>query len=156
MNWNSPDLRGRRQLGLTLFLASLAVLFGASIAAFAYLRLTSPALQGSERMELPLVLGVSTVVLLGAGLAMYKATQNARRGHFPLLRRWLAWAWVDERVVYRCAGAGADAATRPPSGAGGEFLRHCVRAGRGSRAARGGRDGAVVGAGVEGAHESAR
>ena len=94
MNWNSPDLRGRRQLGLTLFLASLAMLFGASIAAFAYLRLTSPALQGSERMELPLVLGVSTVVLLGAGLAMYKATQNAKRGHFPLLQRWLARAWV--------------------------------------------------------------
>ena len=33
-------------------------------------------------MELPLVLGVSTVVLLGAGLAMYKATQNARRDTF--------------------------------------------------------------------------
>ena len=94
MNWNSPDLRGRRQLGLALFLVSLAVLFGASIAAFAYLRLTSPALQGSERIELPLVLGVSTAVLLVAGLAMYKATQHAKRGHFPLLRRWLAWAWV--------------------------------------------------------------
>ena len=94
MSWNSPDLRGRRQLGLTLFLSSLAVLFGASIAAFAYLRLTSPALQGSERIELPLALGVSTVVLLGAGLAMYKATHNARRGHFPLLRRWLVRAWV--------------------------------------------------------------
>ena len=94
MNWNSPDLRGRRQLGLALFLISLGMLFGASIAAFAYLRLTSPALQGSERIELPLALGVSTAVLLGAGVAMYKATQNAKRGHFPLLRRWLAWAWV--------------------------------------------------------------
>ena len=94
MSWNSPDLRGRRRLGLALFLSSLAMLFGASIAAFAYLRLTSPVLRGSERIELPLVLGVSTVVLLGAGLAMYKATQNARRGHFPLLRRWLARAWV--------------------------------------------------------------
>ena len=94
MNWNSPDIRGRSQLGLVLFLISLAMLFGASIAAFAYLRLTSPALQGSERIELPLALGVSTVVLLGAGVAMYKATQSAKRGHFSLLRRWLAWAWV--------------------------------------------------------------
>ena len=94
MNWNSPDIRGRRQLGLALFLISLGMLFGASIAAFAYLRLTSPALQGSERIELPLALGVSTVVLLGAGVAMYKATQNARRGNFPLLRRWLARTWV--------------------------------------------------------------
>ncbi len=93
MNWNSPDLRGRRQLGLTLFLLSLAMLFGASIAAFAYLRLTSPALQGNERLELPLVLVVATAVLLGAGLAMYQATQNAKRGHFPLLRRWLSWTW---------------------------------------------------------------
>lgn len=94
MNWNSPDLRGRRQLGLTLFLISLAMLFGASIAAFAYLRLTNPALQGSERMEMPLVLGVSTAVLLGAGLAMFKATQHAKRGRFPLLRQWLARAWL--------------------------------------------------------------
>ncbi len=94
MNWNSPDLRGRRQLGLALFLISLAMLFGASIAAFAYLRLTSPGLPGSERIELPLVLIVSTAVLLGAGLAVYQATQNAKRGHFPLLRRWLARAWV--------------------------------------------------------------
>ena len=43
-----PDLGGSRRMGMVLFLASLAMLFGASIAAFAYLRLTSAALVGSD------------------------------------------------------------------------------------------------------------
>ena len=60
------------------------MLFGASIAAFAYPAADQPGSTGSERIELPLALGVSTVVLLGAGVAMYMATQNAKRGHFPL------------------------------------------------------------------------
>ena len=156
MNWNSPDLRGRRQLGLTLFLLSLAMLFGASIAAFAYLRLTSPALQGNERLELPLVLVVATAVLLGAGLAMYQATQNAKRGHFPLLRRWLSWTWGLSALFIAVQVPGLiqllDRHRVLEESTYGIAFALVV----GACAACGRRHGAVVDAGLEGARESAR
>lgn len=93
-SWIAPDPGGSRRMGMGLFLVSLAMLFGASIAAFAFLRLTSPALQGSEPVELPLALFASTAALLGAGVAMHKAGQSARRGHFPHLRQWLGRTWM--------------------------------------------------------------
>ena len=92
--WNTPDPGGSRRLGMALFLVSLAMLFGASVVAFAYLRLTSPALQGLAPVELPLGLFASTAALMGAGWAVHKSWQSARRGHFPHLRRWLGRTWI--------------------------------------------------------------
>ena len=93
-----PDLGGSRRMGMVLFLASLAMLFGASIAAFAYLRLTSAALVGTDPVELPLELYGSTAGLLGAGLAMHRAWQSARRGDFLQLRQWLVWTWLSSAL----------------------------------------------------------
>ena len=89
-----PDPGGSRRMGMVLFLASLAMLFGASIVAFAYLRLTSSALAGTDPVELPLEIYGSTAALVGAGLAMHWSSQSARRGNFPQLRRWLGWTWL--------------------------------------------------------------
>ena len=93
-----PDPGGSRRMGMVLFLVSLGILFGASIAAFAYLRLTSAALVGTDPVELPLGIYGSTAVLLGAGLAMYRSQQSARRGDFPRLREWLAWTWLSSML----------------------------------------------------------
>lgn len=93
VGWDSPDLGGSRRMGMAFFLVSLTMLFGSSLVAVAYLRLTSPALQGLDPIELPLGLFVSTAALMGAGLTMHKSWQSARRGHFPRLRQWLGWTW---------------------------------------------------------------
>lgn len=93
MAWNAPDPGGSRRLGMTLFLVSLAMLFGSSVVAFGYLRFTSPALQGLTPVELPFGLFVSTAALLGAGWMVHRSWQSARRGTFPQLRRWLGWTW---------------------------------------------------------------
>jgi cytochrome c oxidase subunit III len=93
IGWNTPDPGGSRRLGMALFLVSLAMLFGASVVAFAYLRLTSPALQGLDPIELPLGLFASTAVLMGAGFTMHKSWQSARRGHFSHLRGWVGRTW---------------------------------------------------------------
>ena len=92
--WVGPDLGGRRRMGMVLFLVSLTMLFGANIVALAYLRMTSSALLGGDPIELPLAFFASTAALLGAGLAMHKAWQGARRGHFPHLRQWLGRTWL--------------------------------------------------------------
>ena len=92
--WSAPDPGGSRRIGMVLFLASLAILFGASIVAFVYLRLTSSALQGINALEIPLGLWGSTILLLGAGVSVHKAGQNARHGDFPQLRRWLGRTWI--------------------------------------------------------------
>ena len=49
--WVGPDLGGRRRMGMVLFLVSLTMLFGASIVALAYLRMTSSALLGGDPIE---------------------------------------------------------------------------------------------------------
>ena len=90
---DTPDSEGSLRLGMALFLVSLAMLFGSSVVALAYLRLTSPALQGLDPVELPLGLFASTAALMGAGFAMHKSWQSARRGHFPHLRGWLGRTW---------------------------------------------------------------
>ena len=48
MNWNSPDLRGRRQLGLALFLVSLAVLFGGQHRGFCLPAADQPSASGER------------------------------------------------------------------------------------------------------------
>ena len=83
-SWIAPDPGGSRRMGMGLFLVSLAMLFGASVAAFAFLRLTSPALQGSEPVELPLALFASTAALLVLG--MMDPPSVGRGGLAPLMR----------------------------------------------------------------------
>ena len=80
---NAPDPGGSRRMGMALFLVSLSMLFGATVGAFIFLRLTSASLQGLDPVELPLGLVVSTAVLMGAGWTVHRSWQSARRGHFP-------------------------------------------------------------------------
>ena len=83
------DLNPHLRLGMMLFLASLTMLFVASIVCYLVIRLASPATLPSGHIELPGGLWVSTVVLLGSGLTVYAADRSSRRDRIAALRLWL-------------------------------------------------------------------
>jgi len=77
------------RLGLLLFLASLAVLFGASIVGYLFIRLQSPLAPPPGHLLLPGGLWVSTLLLLATGWAIHMADRRARRRAGGSLRGWL-------------------------------------------------------------------
>lgn len=77
------------ELGLRLFLASLAVLFGASLVAYLVVRLTGQRLSSSAAVSLPPVLWASTALLLAASYALHRSVAAARSEKQARLRRWL-------------------------------------------------------------------
>jgi heme/copper-type cytochrome/quinol oxidase subunit 3 len=77
------------ELGLALFLTSLAVLFGASLVAYLVVRLTGERLSSSATVSLPPVLWVGTALLLAASFALHRSVAAARAEKLARLRRWL-------------------------------------------------------------------
>jgi cytochrome c oxidase subunit 3 len=84
----APDSR----IGLLLFLASLAMLFAASLLCFVIVRYTT-ALVPPGYLTLPPGFWVSTAVLLAAGVAIHRASRLAVAGRDSSLRLAMASAW---------------------------------------------------------------
>jgi cytochrome c oxidase subunit 3 len=83
---SSPPLDAAR-VGIVVFLAAEAMLFGGFIAAFLVFRLGSPAWPPPGEPRLPVgVTAVNTVVLLLSGLAMRAAVAARTRGDHAALR----------------------------------------------------------------------
>lgn len=77
------------RLGLLLFLASLAVFFGASIVGYLAIRLNSPLAPPPGHLALPPTLWISTAALLFTGWAIHMADRQARAGRIEVLHQWL-------------------------------------------------------------------
>lgn len=87
---DTPHVPNRAQtIGMWLFLASLAMLFGASMVGYALIRVISPAMPAGRFLELPWPLWISTILVVGASITMHcglRAVQHERQG---ALRRYL-------------------------------------------------------------------
>lgn len=71
---------GTSRFGMVIFLASLSVLFTASIAAYLVIRLRAPVWPPEGTPPLPIGLVWSTAVLLGSSFTMHRAVKGAREG----------------------------------------------------------------------------
>jgi len=83
-----PDPRKSWPFGTIVFLASLTMLFGASLFGYLYTRTMSPEAPPPGAIQLPEALWASTAVLLLGGGAMHAAARAARSGQ---RRRAVAW-----------------------------------------------------------------
>lgn len=85
-----------RQLGLFVLMASMSVLFLATLVAYVYTRLANPVWKTPEMPELPLGLVGSTLMLVGLSVAMHRAVKDAQRNRSETLVRdlWLALAFA--------------------------------------------------------------
>jgi heme/copper-type cytochrome/quinol oxidase subunit 3 len=83
--WEEEGASSR--LGMLLFLASLAMFFGASAIGYLIIRLDSPQAPPPGHLALPPGLWVSTLLLLLTGWSIHAADRRARQG--GSLRRWL-------------------------------------------------------------------
>jgi len=72
-----------------IFLATLGMLFLASIAGYLVVRLRADAWPPPGMPRLPSGLWASTAVLLAASFAVHRALRNVRLGETSALRRWL-------------------------------------------------------------------
>lgn len=81
---NSPHRRAAK-LVMVCFLASLTMLFGASVVGYLVIRHTSPAAPPPGSIQMPAGLWASTVLLLAAGGTMHLAQRHAARGQMRQL-----------------------------------------------------------------------
>lgn len=85
-----PHAPNRSQtIGMWLFLASLAMLFGASMVGYALIRLSSPAMPTGRFLELPWPLWISTLLVVGASFTMHCALCAIQHERQAALRRYL-------------------------------------------------------------------
>ena len=80
-------------LGLSLFIASLTMVFGAAVVAYFVVRSRASEWPPPGTAELPAGLWLSTAFLLGVSLAIQSALGAIRRGAGPAFRRWLVAAF---------------------------------------------------------------
>lgn len=99
----SGDPRARREsesapgtgvMGMTLFLASLSVLFAASIAGYLVVRLRAEAWPPPGMPRLPGGLVASTLVLVGCSVAVHRALAAVRGDEVRRMTRWLGATFV--------------------------------------------------------------
>jgi len=83
-----PD-RGQHRMGMLLFIASLAVLFAASLVGYVVIRYTNPSGPPPGSLEIPRSLWLSTGALLLAGGSIHVCQRRARRLDFEIAERWL-------------------------------------------------------------------
>ncbi len=88
----APPGRDAAKLGLTLFLASLTMLFAAAMIAFVLIRTRSPNAPPLGSLTLPAGLWVSTALMIFCSLAMQRGVSAARAGRSGGLRTWLTAA----------------------------------------------------------------
>jgi len=89
-----PLPRSVGTIGLWLFLAALAMLFGSSMFGYVLIRLTGPEALSQDRhtLHMPGLLWVSTLLVLGVSLALHLAVDAVRRERHEPLRLWLRTA----------------------------------------------------------------
>jgi len=85
---------GASLLGLSVFLASLTVLFGASVVAYIVVRNRAHVWPPSDAPSLPLGLWLSTALLVGCSIAMQAGLRAIRRGDEGQLGRQMTRALV--------------------------------------------------------------
>lgn len=85
----SPSAPGTGVLGMGIFIASLTVLFLASIVGYLVVRLKAEAWPPPGMPRLPGGLIAATVVLLACSVAVHLALSCARRGQLTAMTRWL-------------------------------------------------------------------
>lgn len=83
------DLPGAGRLGMILLLASLGMLFAASLAGYLVVRLESEAWPPAGMPPLPKVLWLSTGLLLLSSLTVHLARRASRDGRRGALQGWL-------------------------------------------------------------------
>jgi cytochrome c oxidase subunit 3 len=84
-----------RQFGLVILMASMTVLFTATIIAYVWTRLVNPVWKTPDMPELPLGLFASTAMIAGMSFAMHRAVRDVRENRTDSLLRdlWLALAF---------------------------------------------------------------
>lgn len=92
-----PRSRSRRhpaEIGLYVFLASLSVLFAASLIGYLFTRLTGERLSTSAAIHLPWIIWLSTLSLLTTSFMLHRSLAAVRREKQSDLRRWLLTAFA--------------------------------------------------------------
>lgn len=84
------QIPGAGVLGMWIFLATLTVLFIASIVGYLVVRLRTTAWPPPGMPRLPSGLWLATIVLLGASVAIHLALRKIRAGDSQAATRWLA------------------------------------------------------------------
>lgn len=82
----------RDEWGIYLFIASLTMLFAASLISYIIVRLSNAGLSSSARLSMPPSLWISTAALLGTSVALAIAQVGVKREKQLRMRRWLAVA----------------------------------------------------------------
>ena len=85
-----PAVPGAAKLGIKLLVASLSMLFVASMFGYAMIRMRAPAWPPPGMPRLPRGLWISTVILVAGSVAIESALRAARRNRQPALRMTLA------------------------------------------------------------------
>src|SRR5947209_17598489 len=86
-----PMQRSVGTIGLWLFLAALAMLFGSSMFGYVYIRLVGPQALSQSRgsLHVPSLLWLSTILVLGVSYALHRAVAAVRLERHDPLRFWL-------------------------------------------------------------------
>lgn len=87
----APRRHSIATVGLWVFLAALAMLFAASMFGYVWIRVfgPQPLSQSTERVHVPSLLWVSTILVLGVSFAMHRALAAIRRERHDAFRTWL-------------------------------------------------------------------
>ena len=80
--------RAAATVGMWLFLASLVMLFAASILGYALIRL-GPGHRNAPPLHLPWLLWVSTVMVFGVSIALHRALGEVKRERQGPFRKWI-------------------------------------------------------------------
>lgn len=89
------------QLGMLLLLASLSVLFGASLVAYGITRAQNAAWRG-DLPPLPDALWLSTLLMLSVSAALEVALRRTKLNHLNAARAALGWSWLLAAAFLAC------------------------------------------------------
>lgn len=76
-------------IGMWLFLASLTMLFGASMLGYVLIRLSSAAMPDQRFLQLPWTLWISTALVISASYTIHQALRSAQHQRPEQLKRYL-------------------------------------------------------------------
>src|SRR5690242_9628305 len=76
-------------IGMWLFLAALTMLFAASLVGYLMIRLGMPGSPGRGVVTLPNELWLSTALVIGVSIALWRAVETVRREKLSAFRTWL-------------------------------------------------------------------
>jgi heme/copper-type cytochrome/quinol oxidase subunit 3 len=92
MTHSSPPAPKAATVGLWLFLAALTMLFGASLLAYLIIRLGSAQRAPANAVQLPWELWISTAMVIGVSVSLWRALEMVQREKQAPFRRWLTAA----------------------------------------------------------------